>query len=98
MQLLYIHYVQDNITNQSVFEGDDKIIQFLIAKYTLKGVVIDDEGDVKKMAKYDQETTSFQSNAIQKEVTSLEKLFNLKDIFKGPSNSRKNNSTLNSLR
>ena len=96
VELIYKPSIPDNIMNWRVFEDDEQIINFLHSEDTFKGLVIDDEQHEALL----QASTSAskekleQSNIIPKNIVKLEKLFDLQEKFRRPTNTKTRSSTL----
>ena len=73
IELLFMPFVPDMITNLRVFDDDQQIIECLTNEEVFRGAIIDDEEHQAKM-KYD--------NFIPKGVRTLEKMFELNEKFK----------------
>ena len=97
VELLYKPLVLKNISNWKVFEGDEQIIDFLTNQENFKDLAIDDEVFQEKLAETDfheqKGETNHSSNkprfhTIPKGVANLENLFDLREIFKGSTNTK----------
>ena len=75
----------DMITNLRVFDDDQQIIECLTNDEVFKGAIIDDEEHQAEM-KYD--------NFIPKGVRTLEKMFDLNEKFRRPTNVKTHSSSL----
>ena len=73
------------ITNLRVFDDDQQIIECLTNDEVFKGAIIDDEEHQAEL-KYD--------NFIPKEVRTLERMFDLNENFRRPTNVKTHNSSL----
>ena len=94
VELIYRSSVPDNITNWRVFEDDEQIINFLHSEDTFKGSVIDDEQHEALLQASASEEKPEHSNIIPKNIVRLEKLFDLQEKFKRPTNTKTRSSTL----
>ena len=86
--------IPDNITNWRVFEEDEQIINFLHSKDTLKGSVTYDEQHEALLQDSASEEKLEHSNIIPKNIVRLEKLFDLQQKFRRPTNTKISRSTL----
>ena len=68
--------------NWRVFEDDEQIINFLHLEDTFNGSIIDDEQHEALLATSTLEEKPEHSNGMPKNITRLEKLFDLQDKFK----------------
>jgi hypothetical protein len=89
--------VPKNISNWKVFEGDEQIISFLTNQDNFKDLAIDDEVFQEKLVELDphvqkpetdQSTDKLRSHTIPKGIANLENLFDLREIFKGSTNTK----------
>ncbi|CAF4460478.1 unnamed protein product, partial [Adineta steineri] len=94
VELIYRPSVPDNITNWRVFEDDEQIINFLHSEDTFKGSIIDDEQHEALLQASASEEKPEHSNIIPKNIVRLEKLFDLQEKFKRPTNTKTRISTL----
>ena len=94
IEFIYRLSIPDNITNWRVFEDDEQIINFLHSKDTFKGSVIDDEQHEALLQASTLEEKPKQSNIIPKNIFRLEKLFDLLEKFRRPTNTKTRSSTL----
>ena len=94
VKLIYRPSVPDNITNWRVFEDEEKIINFLHSEDTFKGSVIDDEQHEALLQASASEEKPEHSNIIPKNIVRLEKLFDLQEKFRRPTNTKTRSSTL----
>jgi hypothetical protein len=88
VELIYRPSILDNITNWRIFEDDEKIIKFLHLKDTFKGSIISNEQHEALLQDSASEDTPEYSNVIPKNIIRLEKLFDLQDKFKRPTNTK----------
>ena len=77
-----------------MFEDDEEIINFLHSEDTFKGSVIDDEQHEALLQASTLEEKPKQSNIIPKNIVRLEKLFDLQEKFRKPTNTKNRSSTL----
>ena len=94
VELIYRSSIPDNITNWRVFEDDEQIINFLHSEDTFKGLVIDDEQHEALLQASASKEKPEHSNIIPKNIVRLEKLFDLQEKFKRPTNTKTRSSTL----
>ena len=95
VELIYMPSIPDNITNWRVFEDDEQIINFLHSEDTFKGSVIDDEQhEALVQASASKENTEHSNKMPKKSIIMLEKLVNLHDKFRRPTNTKTSNSSL----
>ena len=94
VELIYRPSVPDNITNWRVFEDDEQIINFLHSEDTFKGSVIDDEQHETLLQASTSKEKPEHSNIIPKNIVRLEKLFDLQEKFRRPTNTKTRSSTL----
>jgi hypothetical protein len=101
VELLYKSSVPNNISNWKVFEGYEQIINFLTNQENFKDLAIDDEifqEQIRGIDPHPQEVESDQStdkprfHTILKGVANLENLFELREIFKGSTNTKTGSS------
>jgi hypothetical protein len=93
-ELIYRSLIPNNITNWRVFEEDEQIINFLHLEDTFKGSVIDDEQHEALLQDSDSEEKPEHSNGLPKNIIRLEKLFDLQDEFRRPTNTKTSSSSL----
>ena len=90
VDLLYRPSVSNNISNWKIFEGDEKIVNFLTNKDDIKDLAIDNEHFQEKKTgtnpQTGQDVGNLKAHTIPKGITNLESMFDLKDHFKGPKN------------
>ena len=84
--LFYRPLIPDNITNWRVFEDNEQI--------HLRDHVIDDEQHESLLQASIWEEKAERSNKMPKNIVRLEKLFDLQDKFRRPTNTNTNNSSL----
>jgi hypothetical protein len=98
VELLYKPLVPNNIYNWKVFEGDEQIIKFLTNQENFKDLAIDDEVFQEQLVEInpheqrdetDQSTDKPRFQTISKGVANLENLFDLRERFKGSTNTKK---------
>ena len=94
VELIYRPLIPDNIKNWRVFEDDEQIINFLHSEDTFKGLVIDDEQHEALLQASVSEEKPEHSNIIPKNIVRLEKLFDLQEKFRRPTNTKTRSSTL----
>jgi hypothetical protein len=101
VELLYKPLVPNNISNWKVFEGDEQIINFLTNQDNFKDLAIDDEVFQEQLVdpdphvqkpETDQSTDKPRSHTIPKGVANLENLFDLRERFKGSTNTKTGSS------
>jgi hypothetical protein len=92
MELLYKPSVPNNISNWEVFEGDEQIVDFLTNQENFKYLAIDNEVFQEKLVETDQSNKKPWFHTIPKGVANLENLFELREIFKGSTNTKKGSS------
>ena len=86
--------ILDNITNWIVFEDDEQIINFLHSEDTFKGSVIDDEQHEALLQSSASKEKPKHSNGMPKNIVGMEKLFDLQDKFRRPTNTKTSISSL----
>ena len=94
VELIYRSSIPDNITNWRGFEDDEQIINFLHSKDTFKGSVIDDEQHEALLQALASEEKPEHKNTMPKNIVRLEKLFDLQEKFKRPTNTKTSSSSL----
>ena len=94
VKLIYRPSIPDNIMNWRVFEDDEQIIKFLHSKDTFKGLVIDNEQRESLLQDSSSEENPGHSNGMPKNIIRLDKLFDLQDKFRRPTNTKTCNSSL----
>ena len=94
VELIYRPSIPDNITNWRVFEDDEQIINFLHSQDTFKGLVIDDEQHESLLQDSASEEKPEHSNTMPKNIVRLEKLFDLQEKLRRPTNTKTSSSTL----
>ena len=94
VELIYRPSIPDNITNWRVFEDDEQIINFLHFEDTFKGSVIDDEQHEALLQALALEEKHEHGNIMLKNIVKLEKLFDLQEKIRRPTNTKTRNSTL----
>ena len=94
VELIYRVSIPDNITNWRVFEDDEQIKNLLHSEDAFKGSVIDDDQHEALLQASTLEENPEHSNVMPKNIVRLEKLFNLQDKFKRPTNTKTRNSSL----
>ena len=94
VELIYRWSIPDNITNWRVFEDDEQIINFLHSEDTFKGSVIDDEQHEALLQASASKEKPEHNNIIPKNIVRLEKLFDLEEKFRRPTNTKTRSSTL----
>jgi hypothetical protein len=101
VELLYKPSVPNNISNWKVFEGDEQIIKILTNHDNFKDLAIDDEIFQEELVETnphvqrvetDQLTDKPWFHMILKGVSNLENLFDLREIFKGSTNTKTESS------
>jgi hypothetical protein len=96
VELLYKPSVPKNISNWKVFEGYEKIIDFLTNQDNFKDLSIDDEVFQEQAIETDppigQPIDRSKSHTISKGIDNIENLFDLKECFRGPKDAKTNNS------
>jgi hypothetical protein len=101
VELLYKPSVPNNISNWKVFEGDEQIINFLTNQENFKDLAIDDEIFQEKLVETDpheqrgetdHSTDKPRFHTIPKGVANLENLFDLRERFKGSTNTKTGSS------
>ena len=85
VELLFRPSVPDMITNLRVLDDNQQIIECLTNDEVFKGAIIDDEEHQAEL-KYD--------NFIPKGVRTLERMFNLNEKFRRPTNVKTHSSSL----
>ena len=93
IEFIYTSSIPDNIINWRVFEDDEQIINFLHSKDTLKGSVIDDEQHESLLQASTSEQKLEHSNRMDNNIMRLERLFDLWDKFKIPTNTKASSSS-----
>jgi hypothetical protein len=97
VELLYKLSVPNNFSNWKVFEGDEKITNFLTNQDNFKDLSIDDEVFQEKLVdpnhhvkkpKIDRSTNKPRSHMILKGVTRLENIFDFTERFKGSTHTK----------
>ena len=88
VKFIYRQSIPDNITNWRVFEDDEHILNFPHSKDTFKESVIDDEQHESLLQASALEENPKQSNGIPNYIIRLEKLFDLQDKFRRPTNDK----------
>ena len=86
--------ILDNITNWRIFEDDEQIIKFLHSEDTFKGSIIDDEHHEALLQALALEDMPKYNNIMPKNIIRLEKLFDIQDKFKRPTNTKISSSSL----
>jgi len=94
VELIYRSSIPHNITNWRVFEDEEQIINFLHSEDTFKGSFIDEEQHEALLQASASEEKSEHSNIILKNIVRLEKLFDLQEKFRRPTNTKTRSSTL----
>ena len=94
IELIYRLSIQDNIMNWRVFEGDEHIINLLHSEDTFKGSVIDYEQHESLLQALPSMEKLERSNGMPKNIVRMDTLFNLRDKFRRPTNSKRSNSSL----
>ena len=94
IELIYRSSIPDNITSWRIFEDDEQIINFLHSKHTFKGSIIDDEQHEALIQDSTSEYKPEYRNVIPKNIIMLEKLFDIRDKFKRPTNMKISSSSL----
>ena len=94
VELIYRSSIPDNLTNWRVFEDDEPIINYLHLEDTFKGSVIDYEHHEALLQASTSKEKPEHSNGMHKNIIRLEKLFNLQDKFRRPTNTKTNSSSL----
>ena len=77
-----------------MFEDDEQIINFLHFEDMFKGLVIDDEQHEALLQASTSEEKPEHSNIIPKNIVRLEKLFDLQEKFRRPTNTKARSWTL----
>jgi hypothetical protein len=99
IEFLYKPSVPDNISNWRVFEGDEHIISFLTNEENFRDLAIDDDVFQKILVEEDnQDANPIGGNnsnqpkihTMPQGVVSLENLFDLREKFKKPKNTKTN--------
>jgi hypothetical protein len=93
--LIFRPFVPDNITNWCVFNDDVDIINFISSEGTYENDIIDEESHDHELKKSSPDDKIKYENIIPKSVVKLEDFYDLKDIFKKPTNCKTNSSTMN---
>jgi hypothetical protein len=92
VELLYKLSVPNNISNWKFFEGDEQIINFLTNQDNFKDLTIDNEVFQEQPTETDprrgQPVDKSKSHTIPKGIANLENLFDLKEKFKRPKNTK----------
>ena len=88
VKLIYSPSILDNITNWRTFEDEEQIINFLHSEDTFKGLIINDEQHEALLQASTLENKPKYSNVMPKNILRLEKLFDLHDKFKKPTNTK----------
>ena len=86
VELIYRMLILRNIMNWRIFEDDEQIINFLHSEDTFKGSIINDEQHESLLQASPSEDKLEYSNVMPKNIIRLEKLFDLQDKFKRPTN------------
>ena len=94
VELIYRSSILDNITNWRIFEDDEQIINFLHSEDTFKGLVINDEQNEALLQASSSKDKPEYSNVMPKNIIKMDKLFDLWDKFKKPTNRKINSSSL----
>lgn len=94
VELIYRMSILDNITNWRTFEVDEKIINFLHSEDTFKGSIIDDEQHEAFVQDSALEDKPKYRNVMPKNIIKIEKIFNLQDKLKRPTNTKISSSSL----
>ena len=77
-----------------MFEDDEQITNFLHSEDTFKGSVIDNEQHESLQQASTSEEKPEHSNTIPKNIVRLEKLSDLQEMFRRPTNTKTSSSTL----
>jgi hypothetical protein len=92
VELLYKPSVPNNISNWKVFDGEEQIISFLTNQDNFKNLTIDDEEFQEKLTETSrregQHVDKPKAHTIPKGIANLENFFDLKELFKGPKNTK----------
>ena len=94
VELIYRPSIPDNIRNWRVFEENKQIINFLHSEDTFKGSVIDDEQHEALLQASTSKEKPENSNIVPKNIVRMEKLFDLQEKFRRPTNTKTRSSTL----
>ena len=94
IELIYRSLIPDNIMNWRVFKDNKQIINLLHSEDTFKGLVIDDEQHEALLQASTSEENPEHSNGMPKNIVSMEKLFELQDKFRRPTNTKRRSSSL----
>ena len=94
VELVYRPSISNNIKNWRIFDDNEHIIKFLHSKYTFKGLIIDDEHHEALLQASTLEDKPKYNNIIPKNIIRMEKLFDLQDKFKRPTNTKTSSSSL----
>jgi hypothetical protein len=96
VELLYKPSIPNNISNWKVFEGDEQIISFLTNQDNFKDLAIDDEDFQGKLMETSpregQCADKLKAHTFPKGIENLENLFDIKEFFKGPKNTKTGSS------
>jgi len=93
IELIYKLSIPDNITNWRVFKDDEQIINFLHSEDTFKGSVIDDEQHEALLQALASKENPKHSNGMPKNIVRMEKLFDIQDKFRRPTNTKTRSSS-----
>ena len=90
IELIFRPSVPDNIANMSVFDDDEHIINFLTNEEYFKQSTIDEDEHQSDLRNGDM----FKGNFMPKGVRMLERMFDLKNKFRKPTNVKTNISSM----
>lgn len=94
VELIFMPWVLDNVTNWKVFEGDEKILYFILCENTFKNMVIDEGDHDEAMNKETPGNDTSHSNVIAPFVVRMEHLYDLHDKFERVTNYKTSSSTM----
>ena len=94
VELIYRSLIPDNIMNWRVLEDDDEITNFLHSEDTFKGSIIDYEQHEALLQASTLEEKPKNSNGMPKNIIKMEKLFDLQEKFRRPTNTKRNKLSL----
>ena len=78
VELIYRPSILNNITNCSIFDDDEQIINFLHSEDTFKGSIIDDEQHETLLQAFASKDNPKYNNIMPKKIIKLERLLNFK--------------------
>ena len=91
IEIVYKPFMPENVTNLRVFNDDQQVLEFMLNTDVFKDVVIEEEDHDQALQKEQEEG---KGNPMPKGIMSLENLFDLKNRFRGPPNTKVQSSTL----